>query len=138
MDLVPSYGYNIVKARKYAKYKAVYIKRCLDNGETPVAGPASVGDESSVPDLSSLSKPTADAKPTSLPPKEASSGSPGKAENSKASPSKEPAQSGGKLDPKLTALAVKHAKYAISALDYDDRTTAIKNLQEALKYLTTQ
>nr|VZH93492.1 unnamed protein product [Spirometra erinaceieuropaei] len=144
MDVLSFFGEvpaEIVKARKYAKYKALYIKRCLDNGEVPVAGPASVDDASSVPDLKSLSKPTADAKPTSqppAPPKEASSGSPGKADSSQASPSKEPAQSGGKLDPKLTALAVKHAKYAISALDYDDRTTAIKNLQEALKYLTTQ
>uniref|UniRef100_A0A0V0JA61 Vacuolar protein sorting-associated protein VTA1 homolog n=1 Tax=Schistocephalus solidus TaxID=70667 RepID=A0A0V0JA61_SCHSO len=145
MDVLSFFGEvseEIVKARKYAKYKAVYIKRCLDSGEVPVAGPASEEDASSLPDLSSLAKLTPEVKPTppSNPPssKEPSSGSPGKAGSSHAASPQETAKGGKELDPKISALAIKHAKYAISALDYDDRTTAIQNLQEALKYLTTQ
>ncbi|VDL89966.1 unnamed protein product [Schistocephalus solidus] len=115
---------------------------CLDSGEVPVAGPASEEDASSLPDLSSLAKLTPEVKPTppSNPPssKEPSSGSPGKAGSSHAASPQETAKGGKELDPKISALAIKHAKYAISALDYDDRTTAIQNLQEALKYLTTQ
>ncbi|VDQ05658.1 unnamed protein product [Trichobilharzia regenti] len=32
-------GDDIEKARKYAKWKAVYISKCLKSGEVPVSGP---------------------------------------------------------------------------------------------------
>lgn len=35
----------IEKNKKYAKWKAAYIHKCLRNGETPIAGPLPEGDE---------------------------------------------------------------------------------------------
>ncbi|VDP88273.1 unnamed protein product [Echinostoma caproni] len=37
------------KARKYAKWKAVYIIQCQKNGETPVAGPAAANENDDLP-----------------------------------------------------------------------------------------
>lgn len=38
-------------------------------------------------------------------------------------------------DPKVLTNAQKHARFAISAIQYDDIETAVDNLQKALKYL---
>jgi hypothetical protein len=37
--LCDAYLLQIEKNKKYAKWKAAYIHKCLRNGETPVAGP---------------------------------------------------------------------------------------------------
>ena len=34
-----SHRFQIEKNRKYAKWKAAYIHKCLKNGETPLPGP---------------------------------------------------------------------------------------------------
>ncbi|CAL1538526.1 unnamed protein product [Lymnaea stagnalis] len=42
MDVLTTFGElseDIEKNRKYAKWKALYINKCLQNGETPMAGP---------------------------------------------------------------------------------------------------
>lgn len=48
MDVLTVFGElseDIVKNRKYAKWKAAYIHNCLKNGEVPVPGPQSNNDE---------------------------------------------------------------------------------------------
>lgn len=42
MDVLSVFGElneDLVKNKKYAKWKAAYIHNCLKNGETPVSGP---------------------------------------------------------------------------------------------------
>ncbi|VDK38569.1 unnamed protein product [Dibothriocephalus latus] len=80
-----------------------------------------------------MAKLTPDAQPTN----QTSSGGSGMADYSEAAETAAQGGSRNELDPKISKAAIKHAKFAISALDYDDRATAIKNLQEALKLLTT-
>ena len=41
------------------------------------------------------------------------------------------------LTPDMTSKAQKYCKFAVSALDYDDSSTAILNLNKALKLLQT-
>ena len=41
------------------------------------------------------------------------------------------------LTPEITSKAQKYCKYAASALDYDDRNTAILNMTKALNLLKT-
>lgn len=38
-DVYYVYSIQIEKNKKYAKWKAAYIHKCLQTGETPVAGP---------------------------------------------------------------------------------------------------
>ena len=38
----------LMKQRKYAKWKATYIHNCLKNGETPIPGPMGGGEEGSI------------------------------------------------------------------------------------------
>ncbi|GAA96740.1 uncharacterized protein L969DRAFT_97089 [Mixia osmundae IAM 14324] len=48
----------------------------------------------------------------------------------------QPVQAGGPTDPKAIGQAQKHAKWAISALDYEDFATARTQLQAALRLIT--
>lgn len=41
----------VTQNRKYAKWKAAYINKCLKNGETPVPGPAGQEDDDDTADL---------------------------------------------------------------------------------------
>ncbi|XP_061176293.1 vacuolar protein sorting-associated protein VTA1 homolog [Saccostrea echinata] len=50
---------DIEKNKKYAKWKAAYIHKCLRNGETPIAGPLPENDEEDIPQPSTFSDATA-------------------------------------------------------------------------------
>ncbi|XP_030905685.1 vacuolar protein sorting-associated protein VTA1 homolog isoform X2 [Melopsittacus undulatus] len=132
--------------RKYARWKAAYIHNCLKNGETPQPGPIgmegeSFGDvEREEAESSSLHSGT--TQPTS------SSTFEGVTSNTiQPSPQNIPlvdpslcsAQSAGevRLTPEDFARAQKYCKYAGSALQYEDVSTAVQNLQKALKLLIT-
>ncbi|XP_007171374.2 vacuolar protein sorting-associated protein VTA1 homolog isoform X3 [Balaenoptera acutorostrata] len=107
-----------VKHRKYARWKATYIHNCLKNGETPQAGPVGIEEDNGV--TSNTIQPT----PQTI-------------------PAIDPAlfntvsQGDIRLTPEDFARAQKYCKYAGSALQYEDVSTAVQNLQKALKLLTT-
>ncbi len=45
ISLYPVIFFQLAKNKKYAKWKAAYIHKCLKNGETPVSGPLGEDDE---------------------------------------------------------------------------------------------
>uniref|UniRef100_A0A914V161 Uncharacterized protein n=1 Tax=Plectus sambesii TaxID=2011161 RepID=A0A914V161_9BILA len=151
--------------RKYAKWKATYIHNCLKNGETPVPGPpggfsaddqegavggdpslgfdqlnvrderyddkhdtASLPPPSTVPahsNVYSLPQPASDPYITPA----AGLGPPPVQHHTTAS--------GVTLKAEDFTKAQKYAKYAVSALSYEDTVAAVENLQKALNILTT-
>uniref|UniRef100_A0A8C2XZM3 Vacuolar protein sorting-associated protein VTA1 homolog n=1 Tax=Capra hircus TaxID=9925 RepID=A0A8C2XZM3_CAPHI len=112
-----------VKHRKYARWKATYIHNCLKNGETPQAGPPS----SSTYDPSNM--PSSGYTGIQIPPG---------AHAPANTPAEVPHSTGDiRLTPEDFARAQKYCKYAGSALQYEDVSTAVQNLQKALKLLTT-
>ncbi len=138
-------------ARKYAKWKAAYIHNCLKNGETPVPGPAEgledpeMGGAVGGVDVSAPPPPPAEEwqepqiKPTPTP---RTIPSPNAPIPDALPPQPEVTPSGsGTNERKLNAHQVsqtkKYCKYASSALDYDDKETAVNNLQKALHLLQT-
>ncbi|XP_067134634.1 vacuolar protein sorting-associated protein VTA1 homolog [Centruroides vittatus] len=152
--------------RKYAKWKATYIHNCLKNGETPIPGPANQdSDEFSEdtqeqswnnPSTSEWNQPTNYVSPPALPtpnsgvPNSLLTPAPGvHAPPSTPSGSTLPSPSGGSsytptktpngivLCPEDFHKAQKYCKWAGSALQYEDVSTAIDNLQKALLLLTT-
>uniref|UniRef100_A0A8C3GUF5 Vacuolar protein sorting-associated protein VTA1 homolog n=1 Tax=Corvus moneduloides TaxID=1196302 RepID=A0A8C3GUF5_CORMO len=134
--------------RKYARWKAAYIHNCLKNGETPQPGPIGLEGErkkrgrllSMVEQLnhhhpSSSSTYEANNIPTSnytgvhIPPG---------AHAPANTPAEVPHNTGEvRLTPEDFARAQKYCKYAGSALQYEDVSTAVQNLQKALKLLIT-
>ncbi|XP_074943891.1 vacuolar protein sorting-associated protein VTA1 homolog isoform X4 [Phalacrocorax aristotelis] len=105
--------------RKYARWKAAYIHNCLKNGETPQPGPIGMEGESF-----GVTSNTIQPAPQNIP---------------LVDPSLYSAQSAGevRLTPEDFARAQKYCKYAGSALQYEDVSTAVQNLQKALKLLIT-
>lgn len=143
--------------RKYARWKATYIHNCLKNNETPVPGPIGGldteedqgGEETShnydndfastshgggqqnmstnvapsqpvIPDISAQPKPA----PRSAPAPQVETYN-------------DPSASGSTstLSPQSRMEAEKLCKYAASALQYDDVSTAIQNLEKCLRIL---
>nr|CDS32935.1 protein of unknown function DUF605 [Hymenolepis microstoma] len=124
----------LTNARKYAKYKVVYIMNCKKNGIQPVAGPLKEGDASVAPDIAGLREqplppkvdsPKSSPEPSKLPAKHTEHAS-----NSDSKPV-------GGLPTESYENATKAAKFAIGCLEYKDKDGAIKFLQDALKHLTT-
>ncbi|KAL0266483.1 UNVERIFIED_CONTAM: hypothetical protein PYX00_009004 [Menopon gallinae] len=145
----------VQKNRKYAKWKAAYIHNCLKNGETPVPGPMQTEEEGEgelgfklpsmpnpeEPPRQSTPPPTADEVANMEPPKLPTP--PERPAPDPLSPPVEynvpdlPPQTGIELAPEQITKAQKYCKWASSALNYDDVTTAVENLQKALRLLTT-
>lgn len=102
----------MLNKKDYAKRKAVYIKKCLENGETPIAGPpeesneAAGGYDETVP---ACNQPD---------------------ETSKATFSKTTVDNS-----EIVTQAEKLCKYASNALQYEDIPTAIDNLEKCLRLL---
>ncbi|XP_007484700.1 vacuolar protein sorting-associated protein VTA1 homolog isoform X2 [Monodelphis domestica] len=138
-----------MKHRKYARWKATYIHNCLKNGETPQAGPVGMDEESN-------DEENEEAKTSPLPshPPQRSSSTydpssmpsssytgiqiPPGAHAPANTPAEVPHSTGDvRLTPEDFARAQKYCKYAGSALQYEDVSTAVQNLQKALKLLTT-
>lgn len=172
---------DIEKNKKYAKWKAAYIHKCLRNGETPIAGPLPEGDEEGddIPQPSTSGGATAGPSPYNAPPPShpspPSGGGYPPGAGSYAPPGNQYPQGGAQSwpqtppraahqpppqppqaasvpqdtwqppsNPSGIALktedyqkAMKFCKYASSALQYEDSSTAIDNLTKALKLLTT-
>uniref|UniRef100_A0A8C8XV22 Vacuolar protein sorting-associated protein VTA1 homolog n=1 Tax=Panthera leo TaxID=9689 RepID=A0A8C8XV22_PANLE len=138
-----------VKHRKYARWKATYIHNCLKNGETPQAGPVGIEEDNDVEeneDAGAAPLPTQPPRPSS------SAYDPGSVPSSSFTgiqippgahaPANTPAEvpssaADVRLTPEDFARAQKYCKYAGSALQYEDVSTAVQNLQKALKLLTT-
>lgn len=118
-------GDELKKARKYAKWKAVYITKCQKSGETPVGGPVPDGEASITPELPG----TSTAMTTSL----------------KQEPSVPPADGGSDtsqcmpddLTMEQYMKSEKAIRCALSAITYRDRSTAITYLLKALETLQT-
>uniref|UniRef100_M4A3J8 Vacuolar protein sorting-associated protein VTA1 homolog n=1 Tax=Xiphophorus maculatus TaxID=8083 RepID=M4A3J8_XIPMA len=122
-----------IQHRKYARWKATYIHNCLKNGETPQSGPIGMDEDEEA--VSNLTQPSPTGPPASnynniqIPPG---------AHAPANTPAELPPPSGGvQLSPEDFTKAQKYCKYAGSALQYEDVSTAIQNLQKALKLLTT-
>ncbi|XP_059612564.1 vacuolar protein sorting-associated protein VTA1 homolog [Phlebotomus argentipes] len=148
--------------RKYAKWKAAYIHNCLKNGETPVPGPMATGeegedneeeDEETQPSEEAQAPPAVPINPDTGaiditspeqlpdPPKEPEK--PPGGFQAYVPPGGEeveqyqPVQGEVSLTPDQISKAQKYCKWAGSALTYDDISTAIDNLQKALRLLKT-
>lgn len=139
---------------KYAKFKAVDIVKSLRTGSKPATGPP-VGDSTSQvhPDIKTLgpvapsapleahleSKPDVSVSIESTPNIQKAPTS--AEESSKASPkvitstSVPQEKEFNEVNAKIILQAGKHAKFAQSALLYDDIKTAVENLEKALALL---
>jgi vacuolar protein sorting-associated protein VTA1 len=141
---------------KYSKWKTADIVKALKEGRQPQAGPPG-GDEEwmnatedAAPDF--LEKPPSPTFPSV--PQPGLSASPNMPDVGRVSPTikspptPQPARSGGftpvpgevsngiyPYDPKVLTNAQKHARFAISSLQYDDIETAVDNLKRALSLL---
>uniref|UniRef100_A0A673BI86 Vesicle (multivesicular body) trafficking 1 n=1 Tax=Sphaeramia orbicularis TaxID=375764 RepID=A0A673BI86_9TELE len=129
--------------RKYARWKATYIHTCLKNGDTPQPGPMGL-DEDQDQDGGGLGPgpspgigftpgpsgpPSANYNNIQIPPG---------AHAPANTPAELPPPTGAvQLSPEDFTKAQKYCKYAGSALQYEDVSTAVQNLQKALKLLTT-
>ncbi|CAH8657341.1 unnamed protein product [Heterobilharzia americana] len=126
-------GDDIEKARKHAKWKAVYISKCLKSGKVPVSGPVPNTDAASIPSISGLGKadnffsnslnvPTVSVpEPYSCAPEQ---------------PSKPDLPSvSGRISPNKWFDIEKEIKYALSASNYQDEVTTEKHLIRALTLL---
>jgi len=162
---------DLVAKKKYAKCKAMYLNKCFQSGETPIAGPL-ISDEGSNEEPSASnyqdsgnpagpsypgypSQPSqpqlppstysSPVKPTAPRPRSSNHSNPSTEHTSHSKPTpgyqeEASASSSGaqaSISPELMAKAQKYAKYATSALNYDDVSTAITNLEECLRILKT-
>jgi len=141
--------------RKYAKWKATYIHNCLKNGEQPVPGPPSgMGEEGAAgghdafgdnhgetDEFAALNNFIGGGQPTQPGPSPRSNiatttsiSVPAKLSSGMAAPTV-PAAS---ADLSVTdwADAMKWTKYAMSAINYEDTSSAVDNLQKAIAVLT--
>ncbi|XP_018006715.1 vacuolar protein sorting-associated protein VTA1 homolog [Hyalella azteca] len=140
-DVFGELSEEVLAQRKYAKWKATYIHNCLKQGQTPIPGPIggdedgpTTGDElgftvpqgpaPSSEQTSTYNPPVLPTQP-SLPPVAASS----PAHDTQPAASKCPVSAAD------IKMARKHCKWADSALDYEDITTAVENLTKALQLL---
>ncbi|CAH8504457.1 unnamed protein product [Dicrocoelium dendriticum] len=129
------------KARKYAKWKAIYITGCQKNGETPLPGPTGGDDSLEAPDFALNQTPIAPPKPTpSQPPAPSTTPAqlPTPSKPAVASISEDSsAEDSNHMSPELYASVEKSIRYALSALEYQDKETVISYLQKALQMLST-
>ncbi|CAL8076124.1 unnamed protein product [Calicophoron daubneyi] len=136
------------KARKYAKWKAIYITQCQKKGEVPVPGPAGASEEVELPDFlgsqqplqptGSYPQPSAGASRTQPPagPKQPGSG----ADRSPSTAYDEEGTDEPPLDDfsiEMYTAVEKDVKFALSAIQQQDKATTIKFLRNALAKLTT-
>uniref|UniRef100_A0A3Q0QQM5 Vesicle (multivesicular body) trafficking 1 n=1 Tax=Amphilophus citrinellus TaxID=61819 RepID=A0A3Q0QQM5_AMPCI len=153
-----------IQHRKYARWKATYIHNCLKNGETPQPGPLGMDEDEEAgpapgigftpgPGSAPSGPPTTNYNnihippgahapantPAELPPPTAVKPVPMPRSVPNVDPTLLSAQQQGgvQLSPEDFTKAQKYCKYAGSALQYEDVSTAIQNLQKALKLLTT-
>ncbi|CAN8018246.1 unnamed protein product [Ixodes persulcatus] len=195
-DILTTFGElteEITNHRKYARWKAAYIHRCLKNGEQPIPGPLKGDDEGFEEDAGGTplagrgqkddtsEEPLGGASPEATVASQISQApsvrlslcysipqsGPNDWENGSMSfprthkhrdagsvpemhPGRKPAVSEPRETPRHSLLsdgvslqpddfhkAQKYCKYAGSALQYEDVSTAIDNLQKALRLLTT-
>lgn len=153
---------NLLTTRKYAKWKATYIHNCLKNGETPKPGPASGQDDNALKTLDvevpqNITATAVDDNSTQprICPHD-SSKLPDTTEKLAIPPCVFPEQRNDEAssipladrsqrcttwsgDEALTLddfmEAQKYAKYAVSALSYEDAKTAIESMTKALEIL---
>uniref|UniRef100_A0A3Q3XC17 Vacuolar protein sorting-associated protein VTA1 homolog n=1 Tax=Mola mola TaxID=94237 RepID=A0A3Q3XC17_MOLML len=150
-----------IQHRKYARWKATYIHNCLKNGETPQAGPMGMDQDGEAGTKPTRHGSGPEGPPTTtnynnihIPPgAHAPANTPAEVLPPAAAvkpvplprsvPTVDPTllvaqqQGGVQLSPEDFTKAQKFCKYAGSALQYEDVSTAIQNLQKALKLLTT-
>uniref|UniRef100_A0A0N5AZF5 Vacuolar protein sorting-associated protein VTA1 n=1 Tax=Syphacia muris TaxID=451379 RepID=A0A0N5AZF5_9BILA len=136
---------NLVVARKYSKWKAAYICNCLKKGEKPVPGP--VGGTSD--DLTLETSYANSSQSQSDSNKQPSNAGSNYTDNSRLNvkPVPEPRNltisssnvadktNSDKFNTADILEAQKFAKYAVSALSYEDTKTAIENLEKAMAIL---
>ncbi|XP_059144007.1 vacuolar protein sorting-associated protein VTA1 homolog [Physella acuta] len=165
MDVLTNFGElseEIEKNRKYAKWKALYINKCLQNGETPMAGPMPEENEEGLsfpanqmtfstdsgldpapgahappstpqdPPRTDYQAPTLHTSPQPAPRSGANQYS-----NVLPDWTPPPNPAGVKLTAEQFQKGIKYCKFASSAMQYEDAVTAIANLTKALKLLTT-
>lgn len=152
---------NLTATRKYAKWKATYIHNCLKNGETPKPGPPEGDDELADLELHVPPKPDqassvhpADAGNASAPSTHTQPSSPERPvaparaqpqvpqhdnasypESAGSNPAAA-APPSSKLTMDDFIAAQNAAKFAVSALHYEDAATAIDYMHKALAILT--
>ncbi|VDK41323.1 unnamed protein product [Taenia asiatica] len=120
----------LTNARKYAKYKVLYIIDCKKRNVKPVAGPLTEGDASVTPNIAGLHN---DPLPSTT--------SKSQPDPAPAEPARSESKSNGEakseeLSADVCEKAIKAAKFAISCLQYKDRDSAIDYLKEALSLLS--
>lgn len=155
---------DLVSKKQYAKRKAMYLNHCFASGETPVPGPLidDANDNDDVvsqsghipapyqpPFQTSASLPApSPVKQDPYPSTSATVMSKGDiAMNQYALEQRELAAANANLEPENVnghhvsaenmATAMKMCKWAINSLQYEDPTTAIKNLEDCLRCLKT-
>ncbi|XP_062980664.1 vacuolar protein sorting-associated protein VTA1 homolog isoform X2 [Elgaria multicarinata webbii] len=136
-----------VQHRKYARWKAAYIHNCLKAGETPQSGPIGMeGEYDENEEVGSPALPSQDSQPSSatFEPSNVPTSNytgihiPPGAHAPANTPAEVPHSTGEmRLTAEDFAKAQKYCKYAGSALQYEDVSTAVQNLEKALKLLTT-
>jgi len=132
---------------RYDKWKATYIHNCLKQGETPIAGPAAAGGEFAETSINVPPPPPPvnehidryDAPPSRpTPPASAVSSRqpPEIADNDDIVAPIAQGMQAVKLTTAQYVQAGKYAKWAISAMQYEDSKAAAENLRKALNLMT--
>ncbi|CAH8579101.1 unnamed protein product [Schistosoma turkestanicum] len=124
-------GDDIEKVRKYAKWKAVYISKCLKSGEVPVAGPIPNTEAAYDLNISGLTNTNNLSNATNPEPNEV----PAACTSEQPPPSCDPSPSDQNITTKQWVDAEKKIRFALTASNYQDRETTVKHLIEALKLL---
>ena len=145
--------------QKYSKWKATYLHKCSQTGETPIPGPEGSGFEDDlggiIDDMSNLPKPSnnpeyptnvAPANQYELPPNPSNSiyqelpSIPGSSTqvDTFSPPSQIPTQPASQFDASKIDLeqVKKLCKFALSAIEYEDIDSTVTNLTNALNLLT--
>jgi len=137
--------------QKYSKWKATYLHKCAQTGETPIPGPEGSGFET---DLEGLADPgmsnislgdtfPSSQHPSNLPTNQNPQNIPGpSSQDSRTTqvptvPSNVPAShlDASKID---IQQVKKHCKFAMSSLEYEDIASAVDNITKALNMLIRQ
>ncbi|KAJ3411517.1 hypothetical protein HDV05_002078, partial [Chytridiales sp. JEL 0842] len=139
---------NIAEKIKYSRYKAVDIMKALKEGRIPDAGPPrnqqtqSDGGDSDVgspqrPEVTSNigSGMPSPVKTSPVPQMPQAPQVPPKIKNEEPSTPIDDTPVTSEVDYNIIQSATKHSRFAISALQYDDVSTAIDNLEKALALL---
>ncbi|XP_065057940.1 vacuolar protein sorting-associated protein VTA1 homolog [Rhopilema esculentum] len=151
----------VILKQRYAKWKATYIHKCLQTGETPVPGPqgsefegaefssefteqtTGYQQQQNMPHPMDWSQPNVpnqtpypapNTSYTHTPPKEEPKSSYSSHED-ESSAAIAASGSSSHLGPQEYQQATKFCKYAVSSLQYEDVSTAIENLTKALNLL---